>query len=1124
MDTMVIRVLCIIIMYNISICTVNVNGLRDSVKRRQTLASCSSENSDILLLQETHASGFRDTRGWEREFDGKGFWSFGTRSSCGVAILFSKRHSWRPTDYLRDNAGRLVSVTITMPHSKARVRVVNCYAPNDPAERKRFFKEILPQHTKGMRHVIIGGDFNCVSDPGLDSKNAAANHQGTRGSPELLRTVKQLGLVDVWRVQHPTLKRFTWHSGDGTRATRIDRIYLSRELSVGSNSEITAFPLSDHDMVTTKIRHTIQKAGRGFWRCNTQYLENDSFKEVIANTWANWVTQKNNFDNILDWWDEGKNNIKRAVISFSADASRKRNSEYKEALREVNLLRTRVDGGEDQFLPELQAAAQNLQEKAKKQHGSSPRPGLSSKIMGEDNAQQPNAKDPDSKRMQALKDRDGRVTDDPVQMTDICRRFYGALYAAAPVEQSEIDFFLGSIDESLGHEELQLLEGPVTLAEVGAALSSMEAGKSPGSDGLPAEFYRTFFNEIGQDICEVLDSIFQQGGMSASQKTGLITLLFKERGEREDLSNWRPISLLNVDYKIITKILATRLRRVLHKIVSPDQTCSVAGRTILDNAHLLRNIQDYVDQKSMGAAFVSLDQQKAFDRVDWGYLQQVLEKFGFGPNFRKWVKIAYTDIKSSVICNGHISEPFSLSRGVRQGCPLSPLLYILALEPLGCALRADPNITGVKLPGGTEARVSMYADDTTLILSDDRSVTESFRVIERYERASGAKLNQQKSHGVYLGKWRGRLDGPVDIAWVNSAKIIGIHFGYGDPHQQNWRGKISQIARALEEWGDCDLTMLGRVTVANTHILSKIWYLAEIDPPQKREIKQINRLIFRFIWGHNGEFVARATMFLPPSRGGLGVINIEDRVAAMQGIHVSKTVSNETAKWKALARYWCAISLRAIAPALLRNNTPLCSAAPEFYKSVLKNFKENKHLVADWRKNNLKAYLAAILESRKTEPKVERDCPDKRWPAAWKNTLCAKKLKNSQISLNFKIAHNVLPTGYRLRRSSHDNGDCPHCGRMETLQHVFLDCSVVRPVRAWLSDYLGSLNNRPVHVDSDTMILSLFETQIQQKPLQQMTRVISLYRMSVWLARNKAKFENKKAGPTALIETIKSHI
>lgn len=135
---MVSLVLIHVAMYsNFLISSVNVNGLRQEVKRSRISESC---GSDILLLQETHASGFFEARAWARKFGCAGFWSFGSRSSCGTAILLSKKHPWRPTDYFRDNAGRLVSVTITLPSTKSRVRIINCYAPTNRTERQRFLK------------------------------------------------------------------------------------------------------------------------------------------------------------------------------------------------------------------------------------------------------------------------------------------------------------------------------------------------------------------------------------------------------------------------------------------------------------------------------------------------------------------------------------------------------------------------------------------------------------------------------------------------------------------------------------------------------------------------------------------------------------------------------------------------------------------------------------------------------------------------------------------------------------------------------------------------------------------------------------------------------------------------
>jgi len=1113
----------VLMMSNFTIASLNVHGLRNQVKRRQILDSCNSQGVDILLLQETHATGHFEARAWAREFGGKGFWSFGTSSSCGVAILLSRRHLWNSADYFRDNCGRLVSVTVTIPNTNTKVRVVNCYAPNDPGERRILFSEQLSSHFRGSRHIVLAGDFNCISDLTLDSKNVKEHFHSTRGYKELFHVTQKFGLEDVWRIQNPQQQRFTWHHHDKKRATRIDKIYMSRELSAGSKNEIIAFPLSDHDMVIAKIPDKIKHIASGFWRCNTNFLTQDLFQKTIKSEWECWRNKRYLYDNLFDWWDMGKLQMKKAIISFSADMSRKRNSERKDLLRELNQLQQQIDGGDMACNSKFDKAQSKFLKIAKKQEGGHFHKSNCPEIKGEHNTHCPDYISLDSKRMPGLKDRDGLVTTDPEEMNDICHRFYRDLYTATPVDQNQINFILSHIDTVLGPEEQLLLEGPVTLAEIKRALFDMDIGKSPGSDGLPAEFYKTFFSDMGQDICDVVNTVFEQELLSPTQRNGLISLLYKNKGSRDELTNWRPISLLNVDYKIISKILATRMRQILYKIINIDQTCSVAGRSISDNAHLLRNVQSYVDQKNLGAVFLSLDQQKAFDRVNWGYLQQVLEKFGFGPNFRKWVQILYTEINSSVICNGNISQSFSLSRGVRQGCPLSPLLYILSIEPLACAIRADPNIQGVILPGGTEVKISMYADDTTLILSNERSIKQSFVLVERYERASGAKLNQQKTNGVFLGRWKYKLSGPVDISWVTSAKIIGFYFGYNDPSRTVWDEKISDIRKAIAAWENSDLSMKGKVTVVNNFILSKLWYLAEVIPPPKNRVKLINRLVFQFIWGMKTEYVNRETLHLLPSKGGLGVIDIKSKVVTLQGIHVGNIVSGKKAKWKSLARYWCGFSLRDIAPELAHNNTPHCFTRPKFYISVLKNFRENTDNVADWKNIKHQNYLASLMEARETKPRVERGYPGKDWATVWKRSLCYT-LTNRQFCFNFKMIHNVLPTGSRLRRQSKDRGLCPYCNFPETRDHIFALCKKTKPVGVWLSNYLGSLLNKHVSPDIDTIVFSLFP-QPQSKRLEhKVNSALSAYRITLWTARNQAKYDNKISTPDSIIRRIKHYL
>ena len=145
----------------------------------------------------------------------------------------------------------------------------------------------------------------------------------------------------------------------------------------------------------------------------------------------------------------------------------------------------------------------------------------------------------------------------------------------------------------------------------------------------------------------MVNGCFDNGALSGSQRTGLITLICKDKDAAADLSNWRPITLLNYDYKIISKVIYMRLQNVISSIINIDQTCGIRGRSILDNLHLMRNIIDYANDKNIKAAVLSLDQSKAFDRVSHEYLFATLRAFGFGPTFIQWVQLLYTNIIQS---------------------------------------------------------------------------------------------------------------------------------------------------------------------------------------------------------------------------------------------------------------------------------------------------------------------------------------------------------------------------------------------------------------------------------------------------------------------------------------------
>ena len=291
---------------------------------------------------------------------------------------------------------------------------------------------------------------------------------------------------------------------------------------------------------------------------------------------------------------------------------------------------------------------------------------------------------------------------------------------------------LSKLSRCLSNIERASCEGLLSLEECFAALSGMARGKTPGSDGFPMEFYLRFWQSLGADLVRVLNVAFETGQLSTSQRRGLIIVLFKKNDHLET-KNWRPISLLNVDYKIATRAISGRLLAVIGSIVGSDQTCGVPVRTISENLFLIRDLIDYAEQEDIPLALLSLDQEKSFDRVDWGFLYRILDTFNFGPAFCRWIKLVYTNVESAVVINGWTSSFFRPSRGVRQGCPLSPLLYVLSIEVLAANIRYAPGITGVFLPHSLEQfKCPGYADDTTMAATSDESIEETFAVYSKF--------------------------------------------------------------------------------------------------------------------------------------------------------------------------------------------------------------------------------------------------------------------------------------------------------------------------------------------------------------------------------------------------------
>ena len=352
---------------------------------------------------------------------------------------------------------------------------------------------------------------------------------------------------------------------------------------------------------------------------------------------------------------------------------------------------------------------------------------------------------------------------------------------------------------------------------------------------------------------ESINYSFKKGELSSSQKEGVISLIFKGKGlSRGVISNWRPISLTNSDYKLIAKILALRLNTCLQKCIGSHQHAFIKGRNISNMLREIDDIIEYFRHSKSENIILSLDYEKAFDTISTGAIIKALRHFGFGENFIKWIQIILFDRKSCVKNGGHLSDFFQMFRGVRQGCPISPLLFILTVELFAKNVQNDKNIRGILIQGAPVAiKIRQYADDTTLFLRDMIDYREILAKIKIFADSTGLKLNKTKSHAMYIGDPHQNNTFKNGIKFVNRLKILGIILSNESSAQkidENYEGKIEKLERICALWSKRHLTILGKITILKSYGISLFIHIMQSIGINCFYLDKINQIISRFIW------------------------------------------------------------------------------------------------------------------------------------------------------------------------------------------------------------------------------------------------------------------------------------
>ena len=873
--------------------SMNVRGLSNGAKRVDVFNWLKSKNFSIYCLQDVHVGPKYETnfiQDWGHEV----VLSSSSSESRGVAVLFRPGLDYKIQNINRDIVGNLLILDLEVCGTHFVLAVI--YGPNK--DQPDFYSTIRDYLTdKVNKPIIICGDWNLVLDFNIDTYNyVCENNVNSRKAVEEIMSI--LDLTDTWRSSNPLSKKYTWVSSTKpAKMARLDFFLVSPDIHAKTVKHFLSFGYrTDHSFTGIEINISDSDRGKGFWKFNTSLLHDQEFVKIvkaeIKKTVAQYTTVSNNKDTITNiskqlLFEMIKLNIRGVTIPYSSKIKKKRNEQEKQLEIKIKDLEDKLallqNQNVSEIVCEIQKCKENLQEiRQKSVQGVILRSKTKLYALNEKptkyfcNLEKKNSV---NKTIYKVNTRDSILTE-PRSILSELKRFYNNLYKSSRESSASIqNQFLNANLKTLDNEQKELCEGKLKVNEVKIVLKSMANGKSPGSDGYPAEFYKFFWQDIGEYLMNSLNEAFEVGELSHTQKQGVITLLPKGDKPREFIKNWRPISLINVDCKLLSGVLAHRLKKVLPKIIGNEQKGFLKNRYIGENIRTVYDLMEYLETSNKNGMLLLLDFEKAFDSIEWDYLNKVLGVYGFGPQFIKWFNVLYKNVSSCVLNNGHFSEFFQLGRSCRQGDPLSPYLFILAIEPLAVEFKNNNKIGGIKC-GEKTIKVGLYADDTFLMLDgSESSLRESISVLNSFYICSGLKINLDKTQAIWLGKLKATADSicaDLNLNWAKKFKLLGINFSVDleEIVDLNYREKLLDIEKLFNLYRRFNLSIVGKITVIKTLALPKLVYLLSVLPtPDKKLLNKIDQMISNFLWEGKPK-VARLFLERDINEGGLKLTNI----------------------------------------------------------------------------------------------------------------------------------------------------------------------------------------------------------------------------------------------------------
>jgi hypothetical protein len=804
--------------------------------------------------------------------------------SGGLALL------WRDADDLNIQ-------NFTRRHINAEVRIpgsdqwwyLTCFYGH-PVLAKRHESWALLNHLQSFCRGawLCCGDFNEI----VEHSEKWGGSRRRDGQMEQFRSVlEDCGLSDLGFLG----PKFTWTNGqfgDNFIKERLDRAVANRAwCALFPNREIRvlAARTSDHNPVMVRsldVAATTTRFHRNF-KFEAHWLADEECLGVIDDAWANDEQNGAGLGSTRDRLERCQSKLTR----WSDSKFRNHDRVLEEKTKLLAELQRDEDGSNETAIKELKAEIDSILEHEDMKWKQ--RAKQSWYRAGDRNTPFYHAWASHRRkvnRIVKIRDEDGREWKKQPEIGTAFVRFFQQLFSAN--DNTDVPTCVNGLEQRVTKDMNATLLREFTSSEVEAALNQMHPLKSPGPDGFSACFYQRAWNTVKVEVCQTVLGYLNHGLFDAAINATHIALIPKIKNPSK-VSDYRPISLCNVLYKLISKVLANRLKKVLPHIISPNQSAFIPGRLITDNVLVAFEAMHTMDGRLKGRdgfMALKLDMSKAYDRVEWNYLEAVMRQLGFAE---RWVSLMMTCIRTvtySVLVHGKPYGTITPTRGIRQGDPLSPYFFILCAEGLSSLLqRAEENrwITGLPITrGGVRINHLLFADDSLLFCK--ANMFEWARIqqlLDIYEKASGQKLNKEKTSIFFSTNTRREAkEHIISIAGINSTRryerYLGLPSLVGKSRMAAFMGIKNRIWERINGWKEKFLSQAGKEVLLKAVVQAIPTYTMSVFQLPKKLCADINSMMSKFWWGHKGNnakvaWMSWAKLGRTKDKGGLGYRDLE---------------------------------------------------------------------------------------------------------------------------------------------------------------------------------------------------------------------------------------------------------